>query len=160
MGAGSRLERVVQSEPPPDGRDTVPSGSHASVNLGRTRIPASLAAPKTARAAVAAWMPDGVDPTLLRDAQLLVTELVANSVRHADVPAGTPIDVSAGTTDALIWFEVADAGRTRSVQRRAPRPGGGMGLNLLHNVATQWGVAYDRGTTVWFELALPSRALL
>jgi serine/threonine-protein kinase RsbW len=130
------------------------------VNLGRTTIPASLAAPKTARAVVEEWMPDGVDPALLHDAQLLVTELVANCVRHADVPDGAPIDVTAGTTDALIWFQVADAGRSRSVQRRAPRPGGGMGLNLLNNVASRWGVAYDGGTSVWFELSLPSRALL
>lgn len=150
----------MQSEPPPDRRDRSPSGAQASVNLGRTRIPASLAAPRTARGLVQEWMPDGVDPTLLHDAQLLVTELVANSVRHADVPDGTPIDVTAGTTDALIWFQVADAGRTRSVQRRAPRPGGGMGLNLLNNVASRWGVGYDGGTSVWFELALPSRALL
>ena len=45
-------------------------------------------------------------------------------------------------------------------RHRAPRPGGGMGLNLLNNVASRWGVAYDGGTSVWFELSLPSRALL
>ena len=150
----------MQSEPPPSGRDTTPSGAPASVSLGQATIPAGLAAPKAARDAVEAWMPAGVDPVLLHDAQLLVTELVANSVRHADVPDGTPIDVSAGSTDALIWFQVADAGRSRSVQRRAPRPGGGMGLNLLNNVASRWGVAYNGGTSVWFELERSSRAYL
>jgi anti-sigma regulatory factor (Ser/Thr protein kinase) len=128
------------------------------VSLGQTSIPASLDAPKTARAALVAWMPAGVDAKLLHDAQLLVTELVANSVVHAGVPDGAPINVSAGSVDAVLWFEVADAGRSRSVARRAPRPGGGMGLNLVDNVAARWGVAYDGGTTVWFELELPARA--
>ena len=150
----------MQSEPPPSVRDTSPSGAPASVSLGQTRIPASLAAPKTARAVVEKWMPEDANAALLHDAQLLVTELVANSVRHAGVPDGTPIDVSAGSTDALIWFQVADGGSTRSVQRRAPRPGGGMGLNLVNNVASRWGVAYDGGTRVWFELARRDRPYL
>ena len=84
--------------------------------------------------------------------------MVANSVLHADAPDGAPIDVCAGHADGLIWFEVADAGRRTAVTRRAPDPRGGMGLNMVQSVASDWGVSYGDGTTVWFELALPGSA--
>ena len=124
--------------------------------LGRISVPASLEAPRVARAAVTQWMPALLPRTLLLDAQLLISELVTNSVRHAHTADGMPIIVTAGTSDGAVWFDVADAGEPGSVSRRPPEGKGGMGLNMVHTAASRWGTSDGDGTHVWFELALPT----
>jgi anti-sigma regulatory factor (Ser/Thr protein kinase) len=124
--------------------------------LGRISVPSSLEAPRVARAAVTQWMPASLPRTLLRDAQLLVSELVTNSVRHAGAAASAPIIVTAGTSDGTLWFDVADIGERGTVSRRLPEGTGGMGLNMVHAAAARWGTSGGDGTHVWFELALPS----
>ena len=138
----------------PAGTGRSPSGAPGSVDLGRTSFPANDDAPRLARAAVKGWMPSSVERRVSQDAQLLVSELVSNSVQHAGVSADDPITISSGWTDALLWFEVADAGRDQSVTRRAPLPRNGMGLNMVDTAASRWGSTDGDGTTVWFELAL------
>ncbi len=117
-------------------------------------MPSNADAPQLARAAIKSWMPSSVARGVRQDAQLLVSELVANSVQHAGVAADDPITISSGWTDALLWFEIADAGRNQSVTRRAPVPLNGMGLNMVDTAASRWGSTDGDGTTVWFELAL------
>jgi anti-sigma regulatory factor (Ser/Thr protein kinase) len=133
-----------------------PRQAHDHALLGRISVPSSLDAPHAARAAVAQWMPASLPRTLLLDAQLLISELVTNSVRHAAAAAGTPIIVTAGTSDGAVWFDVADAGERGGVARRPPQGTGGMGLNIVHTGATRWGTSDGDGTHVWFELALPT----
>jgi len=60
-------------------------------------LPTAIDAPAAARMAVAAWMAGHTGDTLLADAQLVVTELVTNSVRHAVAPADAVITVRAGS---------------------------------------------------------------
>jgi anti-sigma regulatory factor (Ser/Thr protein kinase) len=122
------------------------------VDLGRTTFPCTADAPHLARAAVEGWMPDSVAPGVLRDAQLLVSELVANSVQHAGA-GDAPIAISAGWRDGTLWFEVADAGREQRVERRRAQPSSGMGLNMVAAAASRWGTSRGDGTKVWFELA-------
>ena len=123
------------------------------VLLGRMSMLPTLDAPRAARAAIAQWMPASTPRTLLQDAKLLVSELVTNSVRHGGA-GGAPIVVSAGTSDRAAWFDVADAGDRSRVSLRPPTGAGGMGLNIVHEVASQWGTSDGDGTHVWFELAL------
>ena len=137
----------------PVGIGRSPSGAPGSVDLGRTSVPSTADAPQLARAAVKGWVPSSVARGVLQDAQLLVSELVANSVQHADIAVGDPITISAGRTDATLWFEVADAGRG-PVARRTAQPGNGMGLNMVEAAASRWGTSRGEGTRVWFELAL------
>jgi anti-sigma regulatory factor (Ser/Thr protein kinase) len=124
--------------------------------LGRISVPSSLDAPRAARAAVTQWMPASLPRTLLLDAQLVVSELVTNSVRHARAAAGAPIIVTAGTSDGTVWFDVADGGEPGRVSRRPSEGKGGMGLNILHTVATRWGTSDGDGAHVWFEIAVPT----
>jgi len=126
------------------------------VLLGRMSVPSSLEAPRVARAAVTQWMPAFLPPTLVLDAQLLVSELVTNSVRHVGAARSTPIILSAGTRDGTVWFDVADSGEQGSVSRRPPQGKGGMGLNIVHAAASRWGTSDGDATHVWFELALPT----
>jgi anti-sigma regulatory factor (Ser/Thr protein kinase) len=95
------------------------------------------------------------EPTLL----LLVSELVTNSVRHADLRADEPIRLRARSGDDCTYVEVCDTGRSGTVpNKREPafdelQPGG-LGLMLVDEMADRWGVSCSDGRTcVWFELA-------
>jgi len=129
-----------------------PTEAPAAALLGRMSIPSTLDAPRAARAAIRQWMPASAPPSLLQDAQLMISELVSNSVRHARPAEGAPITVSAGASNGAVWFKVADSGERGSVTRRPAQPNGGMGLNILDAVASRWGTSHGDGTQVWFEL--------
>ncbi|MFC4060614.1 ATP-binding protein [Planomonospora corallina] len=94
------------------------------------------------------------------DALLLVSELVANSVRHSDSgrhPGGR-VTVAVAKHDATIRIDVIDAGSPeRSPSLRAGTDPGsctGRGLWLVDELASEWGW-HDTpaGRVVWFQLA-------
>jgi hypothetical protein len=87
-----------------------------------------------------------VTETMLADAQLLVVELVANSVRDADAPADAVVSVRAQVAADVLRLEVEDRGSSGSIARRAPdlQHGGGFGLNL---VETRPGVGASSATS-------------
>jgi anti-sigma regulatory factor (Ser/Thr protein kinase) len=118
-------------------------------------LPAALDAPAAARAAVGAWMAGHVTETMRADAQLLVVELVANSVRHSDAPADAVVSVRAQVAADVLRLEVEDRGSSGSIARRAPdlHHGGGFGLQIVEALSRRWGVNRDAGTLVWAELA-------
>jgi anti-sigma regulatory factor (Ser/Thr protein kinase) len=125
--------------------------------LGEATVACRPDAPLHARALVSRWLDSRVDAELRADACLLVSELVANSILHADQPAGAPLRITARAVDDLVRIEVQDQGHG-PVSRRAPDlREGGFGLNLVETIAARWGVNHERGTRVWFELAIPGR---
>ena len=86
--------------------------------------------------------------------RLLVTELVANSVRHARPQM---VSVQAVVTGSSVWLEVADEGpgfELEGAMRRASRSEeSGWGLFLVERLAHRWGVRRQGDAThVWFEL--------
>jgi signal transduction histidine kinase len=93
-----------------------------------------------------------LDSSLLDTLRLLVTELVANSVRHAGADAMT-LSVQVGAqavvaevTDSGPGFDPAEAGKPRDDHS-------GYGLFMVERLATRWGVSRaGRATRVWFEL--------
>jgi anti-sigma regulatory factor (Ser/Thr protein kinase) len=94
-----------------------------------------------------------IDDEKLSELRLLVTELLTNSIRHADSREWITLDVEiytnavrASVTDRGRGFEPADPPRPH-----ADRPGG-WGLCLVDSLADRWGVERDRGTSVWFEM--------
>jgi anti-sigma regulatory factor (Ser/Thr protein kinase) len=107
-----------------------------------------------ARRAVAAC--DGQWPADVRgDVLLLVTELVANAVRHAGVGPDQYLRIELRRWPRRIRVEVVDPG-SHFVPVR-PRPiteePGGWGLVLVERIAARWGVRHGApGTRVWFEL--------
>jgi serine/threonine-protein kinase RsbW len=151
--------RPHQSAPPPP---TPPGGLVPAGPLGsfEVTLAAGLGAPAAARAAVRGWIAGRVSATMLTDAELLVGELVANSVRHADAPADAPIRVRARVRADVLCLEVEDRGSGGSITRRAPdlEDGGGFGLNVVEVLSQRWGVTRDAGTRVWAELAFAAAA--
>jgi len=123
----------------------------------RLRLPGSRRAPAHARAAI-----DVVAPALLTDvaerARLLVSELVTNSVRHADLSSDERIEVRIAL-DRRLRVEVRDRGRGFRWQQvfRPHRTlgSGGLGLLMLGELASSWGVETGPPTLVWFEIERP-----
>ncbi len=92
---------------------------------------------------------------LRETAELLVSELVTNAVRHSSGPrVAVSVDVLPGER---ICIGVTDDGNGYPVQR-SPRVTDeqGRGLHLVGLLADRWGVRRTAGghaKTVWFELA-------
>jgi anti-sigma regulatory factor (Ser/Thr protein kinase) len=93
---------------------------------------------------------------VLDDAELVMSELVTNSVRHSGGTREQHVIVRAELTDTALRLEVEDPGRRRVVAIRAARPGiaGGFGLNLVEQLSRSWGVQRPNGggTTVWADV--------
>lgn len=85
-------------------------------------------------------------------AELLVSELVSNSVRYA-ADAGD-IEVELLVDDRAIQLSVADGSPERPVMRGdGEGERRGLGLHLVERVADRWGVEdYVLGKRVWLEL--------
>jgi anti-sigma regulatory factor (Ser/Thr protein kinase) len=152
--------RPQQTDSPESTRECLPQAVVPSDLTGpfEVTLPSAPGAPAAARVAVSAWMAGHVSETMLADVQLLVVELVTNSVRHADAPADAVVSVRARASVGVVRLEVEDDGRTGSIARRAPdlQNGGGFGLNVVERLSARWGVNRDAGTRVWAELAFPA----
>lgn len=119
-----------------------------SVNVS---LPGGAGAASLARDELRQLPIDFEDP-LLENLQLLVTELVTNSVRHADTDA---VQLLVLVTRDAVRMEVADGGPgfTPTARRRDDDPEGGWGLFLVERLADRWGVlSADEGARVWCEL--------
>jgi anti-sigma regulatory factor (Ser/Thr protein kinase) len=142
--------------------------------LGAARLAATFAQPGTGPHApnrisvqfdsspsAAAWARNAlialehrVDPDLMEDVRLLVSELVTNSVRHSSIPDGYPVGLDVSIDSRGVHVEVLDGGagfepRPREIDRTDP---GGWGLFLVDKLADRWGVVRNHLTRVWFEI--------
>lgn len=104
-----------------------------------------------ARQALARLRSD-IDSPLMETLRLLVTELVSNSVRHAQSDT-VVLKILVGRSAVLT--EVTDEGPGFD-PASTPEPGtdeSGWGLFLVERLAHRWGVNQsDDETRVWFEL--------
>jgi anti-sigma regulatory factor (Ser/Thr protein kinase) len=93
---------------------------------------------------------------VIADVSLLVTELIANSVRHGGADGDSYLHLLLEGQRQGLHVEVSnpDGDRGGHPSRRAPDlgGGGGIGLNLVETMATRWGVKSVPRTAVWFEL--------
>jgi anti-sigma regulatory factor (Ser/Thr protein kinase) len=112
-------------------------------------VPASVPlARRMVRDALTAW----AAPEDRQDAELLVTELVANVVDHAGVDVLTLELELAG---AWLRIGVVDGNAVRPVVRELSAAGErGRGMQLVTAIADRWGAEdHHGGKRVWFELA-------
>jgi anti-sigma regulatory factor (Ser/Thr protein kinase) len=151
LGAAAVAARDLHAVAPLRGRSE-PSGD---VRRLEVVVASGLDAPATARAAVTAWLSPQVADQVLDDAQLLVSELVTNSVRHAQLPSDARVRVSVEICDGFMRLEVEDPGDV-AIGAVAPdrERGGGFGLFLVEALAQRWGSKHEGTTCVWAELAI------
>jgi anti-sigma regulatory factor (Ser/Thr protein kinase) len=96
-------------------------------------------------------------PERFEDLRLLVTEVVANSVRHAGMLGErSKLRLRIFASDRLVRVEVSDPGP--GFAKASLRPPelddpSGRGLYLVDQLADSWGVVSDGDTCVWFVLA-------
>jgi anti-sigma regulatory factor (Ser/Thr protein kinase) len=96
-----------------------------------------------------------LDADAMERAQLLVTEVVTNSVLHGTT--SEPIRVSMEARPETLHVQVSDSGpRFEQPEVRRPESGSesGWGLFLVDTLADRWGVHSDGDVTVWFEVDL------
>ena len=84
--------------------------------------------------------------------RLLVTELVTNSVRHADAQA---VDMRVHVAREHVCLEVTDRGPGFEFEARSAGQDleGGWGLYLVDRLADRWGITNEGGASrVWAEI--------
>ncbi|MCU0302429.1 MAG: ATP-binding protein [Candidatus Nanopelagicales bacterium] len=114
-------------------------------------LPNDLQAPREARQAVARFLARADLPQLIDDAQLLVSEVVTNAVRHAR----GPIAVHAHVRDGFLHLEVGDSQPELLPERREARAEdeSGRGMELVDKLSARWGwKVTERSKVIWFDL--------
>jgi serine/threonine-protein kinase RsbW len=133
------------------------------VNPLHMKVLARAESAEEVRAVLRGWLAGRVPERELGDAELVATELVANSIRHAGLGASDVVRVRATEGDGVLHLEVEDPGGG-TPQRREPDPlHGGVGLNVVDALSLHWGVTGNGDTVVWADLPLsevPPRVLL
>ena len=95
-----------------------------------------------------------LDPELLTNLGLLVSELVTNSIRHAEMATPASIELQARVYADRVRVEVRDHGPGFEPKPLEPnrRSRSGWGLYLVDQLSDRWGVTRDQGTGAWFEI--------
>jgi len=128
----------------------------ASRQLGRT-----TAVVAEARAFVVAALNRWELEPLAEDAELLTSELVTNSLRHAGLGPTDWIEISVQRPPPTLRVMVCDPGvgfaPPADPQLPPPSQPDGRGLFIISRIADRWGVLTGARTCVWFEIDGPRR---
>jgi anti-sigma regulatory factor (Ser/Thr protein kinase) len=110
-------------------------------------------APWDARRALDALEIPVLAPADAHRARLLVSEIVSNTVRHADGDASHWIGFDADLTPDMLHVQVRDdrPGFQTDPRRPPSDEASRQGLVLIDSLADRWGTG-DDGRCVWFEL--------
>jgi anti-sigma regulatory factor (Ser/Thr protein kinase) len=125
------------------------------------RVPWAPSAVGRARRVLTADLEDrGIATETVGEAEIVVSELIANALRHARPLADGMIRVHWKVKGGVVEVEVSDGGGA-STPRPAPQSlwsSTGRGLRIVRSLAHEWGVTDERnGRTVWAALGGPSR---
>jgi anti-sigma regulatory factor (Ser/Thr protein kinase) len=115
-------------------------------------LPATTLSPRSARRFVAATLPRWGAVGAVERAELIVSELVTNVIRHPS----TACRLVLAQNDGRLRIEVVDFGAGGAI-RRHPQIDevNGRGLLLVEAMADRWGAVRDGDEhTVWCEIAL------
>ena len=123
------------------------------------RVPwAMSSAVDSRRALVSELRALGVDPVVVDECEIVISELVTNAVRHAKPLSDGKIRVKWSIRVGVVEIEVTDGGGP-TTPRPAPRSvwsAGGRGLRNVGSLAHEWGVGVnDTGRTVGASVGCP-----
>jgi anti-sigma regulatory factor (Ser/Thr protein kinase) len=107
-------------------------------------------APRRARRAIER-LGDRIDADIAPDVQLLVTELITNSVKYGGEGEVTLKVRLHGARRLRVEVVDQGAGFVPVARNRPATEVGGWGLHLVQTLSNRWGV-YEGSTHVWFEI--------
>lgn len=146
----------------PRGESIDDFGGSIGVGSARTiRAPwRSTSVVRTRAAVVADLEARGVNNQVVDESAIVVSELVANSLRHGSPLHDNTVRVHWTEKGGVVEIEVTDGGGATT-----PKPfplavfaSSGRGLRIVRSLAHEWGVTEKRaGVTVWASLGGPSR---
>ncbi|WP_369393080.1 SpoIIE family protein phosphatase [Streptomyces sp. CG1] len=94
-------------------------------------------------------------PQTVETAELLVSEVVTNAVRHA---VSEPVGLRVVRTDALLFEVTDDEPGLPAMLSAGPYDESGRGLRVVSRLAREWGAsATGHRKTVWFEQVIAGR---
>ena len=102
-----------------------------------------------------------LEPGLVDDVRLLVSELVTNSVRHGSLDASDPVELRVTVYSDRVRVCVSNPGDGFDPPLQESDRGvkaGGWGLYLVDRLADRWGIDDEKVTCVWFEIERQSYA--
>ena len=114
-------------------------------------LPPDHRAPGEARALVRETLTDWGLSAVVDDAQILVSELVTNAVRHGR----GPVHLAVSRAEGIVVLAVTDAAAeaTPAPRDAADSDTGGRGMFLINAMSARWGWRQEPGRkTVWAEL--------
>ena len=141
-----RVCRLHSAVFPPERRVAVPGLEEAS-----QEFPAELASPGAARRFLCAALDEAsLDPEIVSDSALVVTELAANALFHAR----SAFRVAIAWGPGVAWVSVQDPSSVQPVRRgKDQMTVSGRGMRLVAALANRWGVeVLPEGKVVWAEL--------
>lgn len=125
------------------------------------RLPHVLYAVRDARRIIVSDLSRrGVEPVVIEESEAVVSELVANSVRHARPLSDGCVRIRWKVKGGAVEVEVRDGGSENTPRPARPSVWSvrGRGLRIVRSMAHEWGVQEERnGRTVWAALGGPSR---
>jgi len=159
----------ASSSSPPGGRARRARGTHGQADPGRRggglepdawcehrihlRLPVEAESVGAAHHSVLGIATE-LDPPSLDDVRLLISELVTNAIRHAQLGPKDWIELLVDVERTKVRVEVRDPGPGFDPSTIPPKTpdGAGWGLEFLRRIAPRWGVERGDQTTVWFEI--------
>jgi serine phosphatase RsbU (regulator of sigma subunit)/anti-sigma regulatory factor (Ser/Thr protein kinase) len=124
-------------------------------DVAEWRLPLDPAEVPRARAVVREQLHDWGLAKLADTAELLVSELVTNAVRHSRT---RPVELRLVRGDTLLCEVDDDDHELPTLLSAGPGDETGRGLRVVSTLAREWGTSRTgAGKTVWFELTLPRR---
>ena len=134
--------------------------AEGKISVQTMRVPWTMSSAVGARRAlVSALRALGVDPVVVDESEIVISELVTNAVRHARPLPDGKIRVSWSVRASVVEIDVTDGGGP-TTPHPAPRSvwsAGGRGLRIVGSLAHEWGVRENNGgSTVWASMGGPS----
>lgn len=121
------------------------------------QLPLAASTPNIARTKLAAFLTlRRASPQVIDDALIVLSEMIANAVRHGSPDEGGSIEISWSVHHGLLELSVLDAGAGAALKPIDFDEDSlsGRGLSIINRVADRWWVDMSQGTRVNAELAL------
>jgi anti-sigma regulatory factor (Ser/Thr protein kinase) len=121
------------------------------------RVPLDVDAPAVARKMVTQALGEHVTASLLEHAELVISELVTESVSHGALSQNDHVIVRVRVEDDSFWLEVEEPGCDDVVAQRAAHAPSrdGRAFHIVHTVSERWGSERSaKGSTrVWAQFS-------